>query len=140
MRQTALGAAGVIDAVAPFVINARSSAFSEWPLQYKGILTLSAVARRHHANRTRVGEAGVIPAVTNIMRHGDGPMEALATKLLAEIGFQHAPNQALMGHAGTAEAIVFLMGQIRTADRIERSVRLLWSVVCDCVAPRASRG
>ena len=133
-RQTELGAAGVIDAVAPFVINA-DHLFSEWPLQYKGIITLSAVARRHHANRTRVGEAGVIPAVTSIMRHGNDAMEALAIKLLAEIGFQHTPNQALMASAGTAEAIVYLMGQIRTPDRIERSVKLLWNVVCEGTTP-----
>ena len=129
-RQTALGAAGVIDAVAPFVINP-DHLFSEWPLQHKGILTLSAVARRHHANRTRVGEAGVIPAVTNIMRNGSDAMEALAIKLLAEIGFQHTPNQIMMASANTAEAIVHLMAQIRTPDRIERSVKLLWNVVCE---------
>ncbi len=133
-RQTALGAAGVIDSVAPFVINP-DHLFSEWPLQYKGIVALSAVARRHHANRTRVGEAGVIPAVTHIMRHGSDAMEALAVKLLAEIGFQHTPNQSLMASAGTAEAIVHLMGQIRTPDRIERSVKLLWNVVCEGATP-----
>lgn len=141
-RQTALGNAGAIEAVAPFVIN-EDRRYSEWPLQWKSVVLLIALAHRHHANKTRIGEAGIIPAVTNLMLHGCAPMENYAVKLLAEIGFQHAANQVLMREARTAEAIVHLMGQPRTLDRVERSVKLLWNVTCgasgsyDVLVPQA---
>jgi len=141
-RQTALGNAGAIEAVAPFVVN-EDRRYNEWPLQWKGVVLLIALAHRHHANKTRIGEAGLIPAVTDMMRHGCAPMENYAVKLLAELGFQHAANQAHMREARTAEAIVHLMGQPRTLDRIERSVKLLWSVLCgasgshDILVPQA---
>jgi len=128
-RQTALGNAGAIEAVAPFVIN-EDRLYNEWPLQWKSVVLLIALAHRHHANKTRIGEAGIIPAITGLMLHGCAPMENHAVKLLAELGFQHADNQVLMREARTAEAIVHLMGQPRTLDRVERSVKLLWNVMC----------
>jgi len=65
------------------------------------------------------------------MRDGAGPMENMAANLLSEIGFQHGGNQILMRDAGTVEAIVHLMSQIRSNDKTDRSVKLLWSVTCE---------
>ena len=129
-RQTALGQQGAIQALATCVIS--DSTFLEPMLPYKAMTTLGVLIRRHDANKTLLGETpGALNAITRHMRDGAASVEALAIRLLSDAGFQHTPNQQVMGAVGTMDAIVHLLAQERVVERHECVLKLMYLLLCN---------
>lgn len=128
-RQTALGQQGAIQALATCVIA--DSTFPTPVLPYKAMTALNVLVRRHEANKTLLGETpGALNAITRHMRVGAVAIETLAISLLSDAGFQHTPNQQVMGAVGTVDAIVYLLSQERGVERHDRVLKLMYLLLC----------
>mgnify|MGYP006165740873 CR=1 FL=1 len=128
-RQTALGQQGAIQALATCVIAGYTSPMPV--MTYKAMTTLGVLIRRHDANKTLLGEMpGALSAITRHMRVGAVPIESLAISLLSDAGFQHTPNQQVMGAVGTVDTIVHLLSQERVVERHDRVLKLMYLLLC----------
>ena len=127
-RQTALGATGAIQALVEWLDTDGSPVNAL--LAHQALMTLGVLIRRHLGNKTLLGASGAFPAITRHMRYGSVHIENLAISLLSDAGFQHEENQWHMLSAGTVDAIVHLINQVRPLDRIERLLNLLQQILC----------
>jgi len=127
-RQTALGQAGVMDAMAALL--ARMDPSEETFLQVRILTALSVLVRQHETNKELLGASGAFRAITMLMRNGPGRAEKEAIRVLSDAGFQHTANQRAMLETNTIEAIVHLISQVRPIDRTEPVIKLLHQLLC----------